>query len=360
MKVDITESNSLPIYNSLLLREYCELDERVRPLACSVKRFAKAAGVVGAASQNLSSYAWSLLVLFYLQAADLKLYCVSANQNMPCLQSGAKQDFELHECIVNVGFKAAKDIKATCCGMDACSPWRELLSGFFRFYSCDFDLDRTVISVRRGAGHATEGSGPHIEDPFDGRQLGAVLTPERRKAFKDALHRGRAMVEDGTLTQLLEGDADLCSQVKWETFLDSEDLLHHCVRPAGLTSGGNPSGASKSGEADAFQAQGGYPLDEYQRRAMCAMAQGDSAVVAAPTSAGKTLVADFVLSQAIQMHRSAIFCSPTKALSNQKFVDFQDLFPQQVGLLTGDASIARSSPLLVVTTEVLLTSCIYR
>ncbi|CAE7189784.1 Mtrex [Symbiodinium pilosum] len=78
---------------------------------------------------------------------------------------------------------------------------------------------------------------------------------------------------------------------------------------------------------------------------MLALAHAESAVVAAPTSAGKTVVGEFAMVQALDGGGSVIFCSPTKALSNQKFLDFYKLFPQKVGLLTGDVSISRRSML---------------
>ena len=98
----------------------------------------------------------------------------------------------------------------------------------------------------------------------------------------------------------------------------------------------------------------GYALDEFQLRAACCTMYGESVVVAAPTSSGKTSVAECAIHQALAQHRSCIFCSPTKALSNQKFLDFQAKFGRsEVGLLTGDVSISRNSRILVATTEVL-------
>ena len=104
--VDITVGNHLPVYNSRLVKEYCELDARLKPLACAVKMFAKAAGVVGAAKQHLSSYAWTLLAVFYLQSADLKSYLPSSaeSSNLPCLQSGStKQNISIQGRTYDVG-----------------------------------------------------------------------------------------------------------------------------------------------------------------------------------------------------------------------------------------------------------------
>ena len=49
-----------------------------------------------------------------------------------------------------------------------------------------------------------------------------------------------------------------------------------------------------------------------------------------------------------------MLCGPLKkALSNQKFLELEQRFPGQVGLLTGDASIGHTRPVVVITTEVL-------
>lgn len=55
------------------------------------------------------------------------------------------------------------------------------------------------------------------------------------------------------------------------------------------------------------------------------------------------------------MLRSAIYTSPIKALSNQKFRDFKTTFsPTSVGILTGDVQInPEGSTCLIMTTEIL-------
>ena len=77
--------------------------------------------------------------------------------------------------------------------------------------------------------------GPHIQDPMDPEhKLDSVLTPSRRKEFLDALIVGRDMLQDGsTFAKLIGGDADLCSPVTWDVFLQTTDLVHHSVRPSG-------------------------------------------------------------------------------------------------------------------------------
>ena len=60
-------------------------------------------------------------------------------------------------------------------------------------------------------------------------------------------------------------------------------------------------------------------------------------LVAAPTGTGKTVVGEFGMFMARSYATRAIYTTPIKALSNQKYRDFRDLFgDDQVGLLTGD------------------------
>ena len=56
------------------------------------------------------------------------------------------------------------------------------------------------------------------------------------------------------------------------------------------------------------------------------LVQGNSVFVAAHTSAGKTVVAEYAFALASQHCTRAIYTSPIKTISNQKFRDFSDTF----------------------------------
>ncbi|MGI8916104.1 MAG: DEAD/DEAH box helicase, partial [Chloroflexota bacterium] len=103
-----------------------------------------------------------------------------------------------------------------------------------------------------------------------------------------------------------------------------------------------------------FQATASYLLDPFQQEAIEQLDQGKSVLVAAPTSAGKTVVAEFAIERALQSGRRVIYTAPIKALSNQKFADFGQRWGfERVGLLTGDMSINSDARVRVMTTEVL-------
>jgi superfamily II RNA helicase len=76
-------------------------------------------------------------------------------------------------------------------------------------------------------------------------------------------------------------------------------------------------------------------------------------LVSAPTGAGKTLVAEYAIVDAVKRGRRCIFTAPIKALSNQKYRDFRDDPDIDVGLMTGDVTIHPGAQVLIMTTEIL-------
>jgi ATP-dependent RNA helicase HelY len=97
-----------------------------------------------------------------------------------------------------------------------------------------------------------------------------------------------------------------------------------------------------------------FQLDEFQRTACEAVEDGHGVLVCAPTGAGKTVVGEFAVHQAITEGTKCFYTTPIKALSNQKHADLTDRYgAESVGLLTGDTSINSEAPIVVMTTEVL-------
>jgi ATP-dependent RNA helicase HelY len=104
----------------------------------------------------------------------------------------------------------------------------------------------------------------------------------------------------------------------------------------------------------AFETTRPFPLDPFQTRALGALDRGRSVVVAAPTGAGKTVVAEYAITVALAEGGKVFYTTPLKALSNQKFGDLaREHGADRVGLLTGDNSINGDALIVVMTTEVL-------
>jgi superfamily II RNA helicase len=97
-----------------------------------------------------------------------------------------------------------------------------------------------------------------------------------------------------------------------------------------------------------------FKLDRFQEEAIAAVDAGHSVLVAAPTSSGKTVVAEHAIGRAMEDGLRTFYTAPIKALSNQKYRDLsRSLGSSQTGLLTGDNTISPQAPVVVMTTEVL-------
>ena len=93
--------------------------------------------------------------------------------------------------------------------------------------------------------------------------------------------------------------------------------------------------------------------DRFQQEAINYINQGFSVIVSAPTGSGKTAIAEHIIRDCIEKKIGVIYTAPLKALSNQKFRDFQEQFGDKIGILTGDVSLNATAPVLIMTTEIL-------
>ncbi len=100
----------------------------------------------------------------------------------------------------------------------------------------------------------------------------------------------------------------------------------------------------------------GFQLSAFQIRAVEAIRAGSNVLVSAPTGAGKTLVAEYAIADAVARGRRCVYTAPIKALSNQKYRDFRDDPRMDVGLMTGDVTIRAGAQVLIMTTEILRNS----
>ncbi|MDJ0761721.1 MAG: DUF3516 domain-containing protein [Myxococcota bacterium] len=94
-----------------------------------------------------------------------------------------------------------------------------------------------------------------------------------------------------------------------------------------------------------------YPAQE---EAILELLEWKHVILNTPTGSGKSLVAMALHFQAMAEGRRSFYTCPIKALVNEKFFDLCDAFgPDNVGLLTGDASVNRDAPIICCTAEVL-------
>eukprot|EP00740_Mantoniella_antarctica_P004129 CAMPEP_0181348690 /NCGR_PEP_ID=MMETSP1106-20121128/318_1 /TAXON_ID=81844 /ORGANISM="Mantoniella antarctica, Strain SL-175" /LENGTH=329 /DNA_ID=CAMNT_0023461015 /DNA_START=66 /DNA_END=1051 /DNA_ORIENTATION=+ len=130
--------------------------------------------------------------------------------------------------------------------------------------------------------------------------------------------------------------------------------LHDVVYPEGWTPDPKAGKYDPNNPAKHYK----FELDTFQQKSIEVMEAGESVMVSAHTSAGKTVVAEYAIAMALRDGQRVVYTSPLKALSNQKFRELRDEFVD-VGLMTGDTTINTDASCLVMTTEV-LRSMLYR
>lgn len=101
-----------------------------------------------------------------------------------------------------------------------------------------------------------------------------------------------------------------------------------------------------------------YGLDHFQNFGCKAINDNENILVTAHTGAGKTALAIHAISRWLSISNSQIiYCSPIKALSNQKHLEFKNIFDkedsQHVGVLTGDVKVNPTGRVLIMTAEIL-------
>ncbi|GFE54854.1 DSHCT (NUC185) domain containing DEAD DEAH box helicase family protein [Babesia ovis] len=142
----------------------------------------------------------------------------------------------------------------------------------------------------------------------------------------------------------------LASQVVEEKLPAGKNCSHHRLKPVGY----------EAPEYKPGEPARNYPftLDEFQKKSIECLEKGESVLVCAHTSAGKTVVAEYAIAMGLRDKRRIIYTSPIKALSNQKYRNLCDEFVD-VGLMTGDVTLNPDASVMVMTTEI-LRSMLYR
>uniref|UniRef100_A0A8C7X1U5 CCHC-type domain-containing protein n=1 Tax=Oryzias sinensis TaxID=183150 RepID=A0A8C7X1U5_9TELE len=224
---DISLYNTLALHNTHLLASYAAIDRRVKVLCYVMKVFAKMCDIGDASRGSLSSYAYTLMVLFFLQ-----------QRNPPVIPVLQEIYFGKHkpEVLVdgwNVYF--FDDLKTLP------SHWPqhgkntesigELWLGLLRFYTEDFDFKEHVVSIRQRARLTTfskQWTSKYIviEDPFDlNHNLGAGLSRKMTNFIMKAFINGRTLF--GTPFQVLPS----IYPSHMEYFFDPEVLTEGQVAP---------------------------------------------------------------------------------------------------------------------------------
>jgi superfamily II RNA helicase len=93
---------------------------------------------------------------------------------------------------------------------------------------------------------------------------------------------------------------------------------------------------------------------DHQEQAILELFSGNNVILNTPTGSGKSLVALALHFRAICQKRRSYYTVPIKALANEKFLSLCQIFgPENVGMITGDATVNPGAPVICCTAEIL-------
>lgn len=98
-----------------------------------------------------------------------------------------------------------------------------------------------------------------------------------------------------------------------------------------------------------------YPLSDFQKYSVQAIVDGNHTLVSAATGNGKTVSADFAIQHFVSQGKKVVYTCPIKSLSNQKFYDFSQKYPDiTFGIFTGDVKYNPTADVIFATAEILM------
>ncbi|NXM65400.1 TUT7 uridylyltransferase, partial [Serilophus lunatus] len=227
LEVDISLYNTLALHNTRLLSSYAAVDPRVKYLCYTMKVFTKICDIGDASRGSLSSYAYTLMVLYFLQQRNPPV--------IPVLQEIYKES-KKPEILVDgwnvYFFDKIEELSVIWpdYGKNTESIG-QLWLGLLRFYTEEFDFKEHVICIRRRNLLTTfkkQWTSKYIviEDPFDlNHNLGAGLSRKMTNFIMKAFINGRRVF--GTPVKVFPKEYPS----KMEYFFDPEVLTEGELAP---------------------------------------------------------------------------------------------------------------------------------
>eukprot|EP00818_Percolomonas_sp_WS_P004726 CAMPEP_0117456698 /NCGR_PEP_ID=MMETSP0759-20121206/12011_1 /TAXON_ID=63605 /ORGANISM="Percolomonas cosmopolitus, Strain WS" /LENGTH=1806 /DNA_ID=CAMNT_0005250045 /DNA_START=283 /DNA_END=5703 /DNA_ORIENTATION=- len=187
VEMDICMGTLLGVANTKLLRKYAKIHPKVRELIYIVKHWAKTRKINDAASGSLSSYSYVLLTIAYLQELGV----------LPSLQALVSHPHCEVDCqfFVNIPklytlWEPKADISSFTIA--------ELFYGFFKYHCRVFNKAQWVSSIKHAAPLKKVWSSPlSIEDPFELRDLGTVITDQKAPLIEKEFERALKLLSEG-------------------------------------------------------------------------------------------------------------------------------------------------------------------
>ncbi|HUA31260.1 MAG TPA: DUF3516 domain-containing protein [Streptosporangiaceae bacterium] len=105
---------------------------------------------------------------------------------------------------------------------------------------------------------------------------------------------------------------------------------------------------------EAWAKQQDLVLYPHQEEALIEIVSGANVILSTPTGSGKSLVAAGAHFAALARGQRTFYTAPVKALVSEKFFALCEAFgPDRVGMMTGDASVNATAPIICCTAEIL-------
>ena len=99
--------------------------------------------------------------------------------------------------------------------------------------------------------------------------------------------------------------------------------------------------------------QRGISLYPAQEEASLGILAGDNVILATPTGSGKSMVANAAHFIALARGQRSFYTAPIKALVSEKFFALCEIFgAENVGMMTGDATVNGNAPIIAATAEI--------
>ncbi|KAI4979221.1 hypothetical protein ZWY2020_015974 [Hordeum vulgare] len=194
---DICINNLFAVANTKLLKDYAQIDGRLLQLASIVKHWAKLRGVNETYRGTLSSYAYVLMCISFLQLREPKI--------LPCLQAMEPTYTMVVDDTECAYFDEVDQLRDF--GAENKETIAELLWAFFHYWAFQHDYRKDVISIRMGKIISKKeknwttriGNDRHlicIEDPFEtGHDLGRVVDRQTIRIVREEFERAAAVLQ---------------------------------------------------------------------------------------------------------------------------------------------------------------------
>ncbi|KAE8788558.1 RNA uridylyltransferase 1-like [Hordeum vulgare] len=195
LSCDICVNNLLAVVNTKLLRDYAQIDQRLRQLAFIVKHWAKSRRVNETYQGTLSSYSYVIMCIHLLQLRRI----------LPCLQ---EMDPTCYVTVDDNHYAYFDQVdKLNNYGAHSNETLSSLLWAFFHYWAYQHDYTQDVISIRTGkiiSKHMKDwtrrvGNDRHlicIEDPFEtSHDLGRVVDKFSIKILREEFERAANILQ---------------------------------------------------------------------------------------------------------------------------------------------------------------------